>query len=253
MTDPTTADAPPRRGRARRRLLRWGLGALAVLVAVAAAGIWWFLRDDSPPEVELGSAVASLSTGDDSSVGLAGTWNVDTSIGEFSFEDSTGTFVGFRVREELSGIGSTTAVGRTPEVSGSLTIDGTTVTVVTVEADMTAITTNDSRRNDRVQSALDTGELPTASFVLTEPIELGDAAATGEATSVTATGELTIHGVTRAVQVPLDAQLVDGTIVVVGSLDVVFSDFGVDVPEAPIVLSADDEGVIELQVFFSPA
>ena len=46
--------------------------------------------------------------------GIAGTWTVDTSIGEFSFEDSTGTFVGFRVQEELCGIGSTTAVGRTP-------------------------------------------------------------------------------------------------------------------------------------------
>ena len=42
---------------------------------------------------------------------------------------------------------------------------------------MTAITTNESRRDDKVQSALDTDEFPTATFVLTEPIELGDAAA----------------------------------------------------------------------------
>jgi len=47
------------------------------------------------------------------------TWAVDTTVGEFSYEDSTGTFVGFRVDEELSGLGSTTAVGRTPDVSGT--------------------------------------------------------------------------------------------------------------------------------------
>ena len=104
---------------------------------------------------------------------------MDTSVGEFSYEDSTGTFVGFRVDEELSGIGSTTAVGRTPEVTGTLVVEGTTVTAVTIEADMTAITTNESRRDDKVQDALDTGQFPTATFDLTEPIELGDAAASG--------------------------------------------------------------------------
>ena len=54
---------------------------------------------------------------------IAGTWTVDTSVGEFSYEDSTGTFVGFRVDEELAGLGSTTAVGRTPAVSGTVTIE----------------------------------------------------------------------------------------------------------------------------------
>ena len=49
------------------------------------------------------------------------------------------------------------------------------------------------------------------------------------------------------------AQLTGSTIVVVGSLDVVFSDFGITAPTAPIVLSVDDHGQIELQLFFSRA
>ena len=182
---------------------------------------------------------------------VSGTWAVDTSVGTFDYENSTGTFVGFRVEEELSGIGSTTAVGRTPDVSGTITIDGTTLTAATIEADMTPITTNDSRRDDRVQDALETSAYPTATFVLTEPIELGDAVTSGEAVTVTAVGELTIHGVTTTVSLPLEAQLVDGTIVVVGSLDVTFSDYGVSVPSAPILVSADDHGIVELQLFFT--
>ncbi len=180
-----------------------------------------------------------------------GTWAVDTSVGEFSFENSTGTFVGFRIQEELSSIGSTTAVGRTPTVTGSINIDGTTLTDVTVEADMTAITTNDNRRDDRVQDALETSRFPTATFTLTEPIELGEAANTGAATSVDATGDLTIHGVTTKVTLPLEAQVVDDTIVVVGSLDIDLSTYGVEAPSAPIVVSVSDQATIELQLFFA--
>jgi polyisoprenoid-binding protein YceI len=225
------------------------LSALAVVVIACAAFVWWFFRDDAPDSVSIEAAAAQVATSA-AATGVAGTWSVDTSIGEFSYEDSTGTFVGFRVEEELTGIGSTTAVGRTPEVSGTLTIEGTTVTAVKIEADMTAITTNESRRDDKVQSALDTGEYPTATFVLTEPIDLGDAAASEESVSVSAVGELTIHGVTTPVTMPIEAQLVGENIVVVGSLDIVFADYGASVPSAPVVLSADDEGVIELQLFF---
>ena len=56
---------------------------------------------------------------------------------------------------------------------------------------------------------------------------------------------------TRAVEFPLQAKLVDGTVVVVGSLDVTFSDYGVTVPSAPIVLSVDDHGVLELQLLLT--
>ena len=269
-TDPT-ASARPRRTR-----WKWALGAFAAVVITLGAFVWWFFRDVAPDSVSIGAAAAQVenaetqegavattaasdtdtavtAAGDSAAAGFAGTWSVDTSIGEFSYEDSTGTFVGFRVEEELTGVGSTTAVGRTPEVTGTLTIEGTSVTAVTVEADMTAITTNESRRDDKVQSALGTGEFPTATFVLTEPIELGDAAASGESVTVAATGELTIHGVTTPVTIPLEAQLVGDNVVVVGSLDIVFADYGVSVPSAPVVLSAEDEGVLELQLFFSAA
>jgi polyisoprenoid-binding protein YceI len=238
-------------------MARWKklvIGGGVALVAILAIGVWWFLRDDAPKAVTLDAAVGAIGgDGSTSADGVAGDWAVDTSIGEFSFEDSTGTFVGFRVSEELRGIGSTTAVGRTPEVIGTMTIDGTTLTAANIEADMTALTTNDSRRDRRARDALGTGQFPSATFVLTSPIDLGDAATTGAQTAVTATGDLTVHGVTKSVAIPLEAQLTGDTIVVVGSLDVVFSDFGVTAPTAPVVLSVDDHGQLELQLFFSRA
>lgn len=250
---PARQDRPPRRR--RRRLIVTLAVAILVLLAAAGAGIWWFFRGDAPDEVDLETAAVAAQVDDTTATeapsSITGTWTVDTSVGTFDYEDSTGTFVGFRVDEELSGLGSTTAVGRTPTVSGTVTIDATTVTAVTIEADMTAVTTNDGRRDDNVQEALETSTYPTATFALTQPIELGTAAASGEAVTVDAVGDLTIHGVTQAVTLPLQAQLVDGTIVIVGSTEITFSDYGVSVPEAPIVVSAEDTGTLELQLFLA--
>ena len=268
------------RAKRRKRLLRWSLSALAVVIIAVGAFVWWFFRGDAPDAVSIGDAAAQVQEADVAATEVAATAEAGRSRRQRDERAScrgrgdrsdrrhvVGRHLDRRVqlrgldrdvrrvprRRGAPGIGSTTAVGRTPEITGTLVIDGTTVTEVTIEADMTAITTNESRRDDKVQSALDTGEFPTATFVLTEPIELGDAAASGETVSVQATGELTIHGVTTPVTIPLEAQIVGDNIVVVGSLDIVFADYGVSVPSAPVVLSAEDEGVLELQLFFSQA
>ena len=96
--------------------------------------------------------------------GIAGTWTVDTSIGSASA--GTSSYVGFRVAEELNGIGAAMAFGSTPAVTGSLTIDATTLTAATIEADLTQITSDRSRRDPAIQRALETGSFPTATFTL---------------------------------------------------------------------------------------
>jgi polyisoprenoid-binding protein YceI len=243
------------------RIVKILLIATVVVVGLGAAGIWWFLRDDAPAAVNLETAVESVedtaaaettaSTSDAATstapaTGVEGTWTVDTETGEFDYESATGTFAGFRIQEELASIGSATAVGRTGDVSGSITIEGDTLTAAEFTVDLTTITTNESRRDDRVQGALETSQFPTATFVLTEPVPLG--ATTGEAVSVTAVGELTIHGVTQPATFALEAQLVGDTIVVVGSTEIVFSDFGVQTPSAPVVVSVEDHGIVEMQL-----
>lgn len=251
-SDETTSTRP-------RWLVPVAVGVVVALIAVGG-GIWWYLRDDSPPPVSLDAAVSaagdrSTTTGAEPDAtgstgeGVTGTWTVQAADGDISFEDDeAGSFAGIRIQEELSTIGSTTAVGRTPDVTGSITIEGTMLTEATFEVDLTTITTNEQRRDSKVQSALETDEFPTATFTLTEPVDLGEAATSGGPVAVDAPGELTIHGVTNDVTVPIEAQLVDGTIVVVGSAEIAFSDWGVEVPSSPVVLSVADVGTLEVQL-----
>jgi polyisoprenoid-binding protein YceI len=192
---------------------------------------------------QAGGASGAAANGD-----LSGTWVVDTETGEFNYERATGTFAGFRIKEELASIGSTTAVGRTGDVGGSMTVAGNQVTAASFQVDLSSITTNESRRDNQVQRALQTDQFPTATFTLTQPIPLDASATQGTPVSVPAVGTLTIHGVTRDVTFPLEAQLVGSTIVVVGSTDLTFSDYGVKVPTSPVVLSVEDHGVLELQL-----
>lgn len=181
---------------------------------------------------------------------VAGAWTVDTTIGDIDFEQATGSFAGFRVDEELT-IGEVTAVGRTGEVSGFIQIGAGGLEAAEITVDMSTIESDRPLRDGRTRQALGTDQFPTATFVLTEPVALPADAADGAAFSLEAAGELTVKGVTNPAVFALDAQLVDDVIVVVGSTEVTFADYGVQAPSAPIVVSVEDHGIIEFQLLFT--
>ena len=68
---------------------------------------------------------------------------------------------------------------------------------------------------------------------------------------VTAKGQLTLHGVTRDVSIPLKAQHSGAVIEIAGSLEINFSDYGITPPSSFAVLSVADTGTMELQLFFT--
>jgi polyisoprenoid-binding protein YceI len=244
-----------------RRTVALVAGVIVVLLVLGAAALIWYLNQPVPEEVSLENAVSDVASSqppaqDSTDVAgpdtaMDGIWIVDTSIGDFSFEEATSSFVGFRIQEELATVGATTAVGRTPVVEGSFSLEGTAVSALVVEADLSQIVTNASRRDRVVQRALDTASYPVSTFTLTEPIDIGAVPAQGEPVPVVAFGELEIKGVTQSIDVPLETQLVGDLIVVVGGVDITFADWGVEMPTAAGVVSVEDHGILELQLFFS--
>jgi polyisoprenoid-binding protein YceI len=160
--------------------------------------------------------------------------------------------VGYRVEEVLFGV-NTTAVGRTNEVDGSLKIEGMAVTNVDFTVDVASIASDESRRDSafrgRVMSA---DEFPTATFALTQPIELGVEPADGVEVTSPVTGELTLRGVTNPVSFDVTAKQENGRIGVQGSIPVLFSDYGIANPSNGGI-TTEDNGLVEFVLVFEPA
>ena len=96
--------------------------------------------------------------------------------------------------------------------------------------------------------AIEYSKFPTSTFEVTEAMPLPDGLASGQAVKTTLKGKLTLHGVTKDVQVPVEAQLKDGLLVVVGNIDIKFADYAINKPQGASVLSIEDHGIMELQL-----
>jgi polyisoprenoid-binding protein YceI len=188
---------------------------------------------------------AEPGTGADAN--LAGTWTV-----------SADSQAGYRVRERLATLAAESdAVGRTGDVTGIITLESigtmTTLTEGTLTVDTTTITSDEDRRDNRLRSeGLQTDTYPTASFTITQPIDIPASAIEGTATELTLIGDLDLHGVTKSVSIPVQARLVDGAIQVAGSVTFLLSDFEIDAPNVGgFILSIADEGALEFAVNFT--
>lgn len=166
---------------------------------------------------------------------LSGSWSVEAD-----------SFAGYRVHEVLQNQ-DVTVTGRTSDVTGDLTVDALALTEATITVDVASIATDESARDAYFRdTAMNVAEFPTATFTLTEPVAIQTPVA-GVAQTVSAVGELTLHGVTRPVTVQLQAALTDTGGQVVGSIPVTFSDYDVDAPDLGFV-SVDDSGTVEFSL-----
>ena len=247
-----------------RKLFLGIAGGIVALAAIGVFAVWFFvIRGDEPAEVSLASAVNSLKTpaasestatapaattaaaptssgNSSSSAGLAGTWVPDT---------SKTNFLGYRVVEELARVGTATAVGRTSAVTGQVVLTDTQVTSATIMADLTKLASDNNQRDGQLRNqAIETGKFPNATFVLSGPLALPSGLSSGQAVEVALAGKLTLHGVTKDISVPAQAQLKDGSLVVVGSIDIKFADYSINKPQGASVLSIEDHGIMELQL-----
>lgn len=257
----------------RRRLLIGGGAATVAIIALLIFLLWWFvLRDDAPAAVNLPAAVSSIeddatataepatateASPDDTATATptptaaspdAGA-DAATLDGVWTLAERGESFAGYRVEEELATIGYKEAVGRTSGIEASVTIAGGELAAATITVDLRGLRSDDSRRDGALRrQALETDAFPTATFALEGPLAIPAGLAAGEAIAMSASGAFTLHGVTRAVAIPLEAELANGLLVVVGSLPVLFADYDIDQPRSPILVSIEDNGVMEFQL-----
>jgi polyisoprenoid-binding protein YceI len=205
----------------RRRALV--LLAAAALVVAAVAVVSLVRGADTPPPPRLGAGTAAPGP-------LTGT-----------LRPAAGSFVGYRVRETVAGIGLNVAVGRTGEVRGSARFAGGRIVGARFEADTRTLRSDEAGRDEALRTrGLETDRYQVSGFVLGPPARL--------APRFTATGTLTLHGRARTVRVALRSRRVGRGVDLVGATPIRFADYGMRPPSVAGVASVRDHGVMEFRL-----
>lgn len=251
--------------RSKKILLVLG-GTVLALAILAVGGTWVYInviKDEPPAKLSFESEDASSTTVPAGSTAPTVAANgAATTAGDSSGSaDSSGPIdgawsasnqsqLGYRVKEVLFGQ-STEGVGRTNAITGTLTIDGTTVEKGDFTVDMTTVQSDSGNRDNQFQGRImDTSKFPTSTFTLTQPIDLGSVPAEGQTVSATATGDLTLRGTTKPVTFDVQARLKDGKIEVNGSIPIVFADYNIPNPSFGPASTADN-GTLEFLLVFA--
>jgi polyisoprenoid-binding protein YceI len=261
VTPPTELeDRTP--ARSRRPLVIVAIAAVVAVGALAAAYLTFF-TDDSPESFTLSDPPATTTPATTPAAGasntsstqpaaaagdLAGTWRV-----------AAGSEAGYRVREKLAALpAQSDAVGRTPAVTGTVNVERSggalQATDARFEADLTKLASDESRRDNRIRTdGLQTNRFPNATFVSTKPIALPAETASGQAVKVSTEGDLTIHGVTKRVTIPLDVRVTGSRGELVGSLKFPMSDFGISPPNIAGFVTVDSDATLEFKLILEKA
>ena len=211
----------------------------------AAAGASATAAPSASPAAPSTSAAPTSGPGTAGTGDLAGPWKVASGV------------AGYRVRETfLQQNADSDAVGRTEGVSGTLTVDGEPgalrLVSTQITVDMTTLSSDRNQRDGQLRGrGIQSDTFPTSTFDLVTAVALPANLLAGDV-ALELPGKLTLPGVTRDVTITAQARLdADGTVVVAGSLPIVFADYGIEAPNVAGLIAVQDLGSMEFRVVFA--
>ena len=231
-----------------KKSVRLVIAALVIAGLALTAGPWAyinFIKDDAPDALNLETSPTDTTNAE--SAKMAGLTDAN---GEWKVVANSDSVVGYRVKEILFGQ-DTEGVGRTKDVSATLTIANNIVSAGSFTVQMGTIMSDAAKRDAQFNNRImDVASYPTSTFTLTKPISLPDNALSGDVITAEATGELTLRGVTKPVTFPIQAQVKGDTFTVVGNITIVFDEW--DIPEPGIPgISVEPQGLLEFSLVFT--
>jgi polyisoprenoid-binding protein YceI len=238
------------------RWVRYLVAGVVVVIAGAVVGPFVYIHfiegkapaplTQSPTATEAVSSDPQATTSDPTNGSSPGTRTTGLTL-EGTWKVSSGSVAGYRVKEVLFGQ-SNEAVGRTNQITGSLSAKGTTLESASFSVDLTTVTSDQSRRDGQFNGRImDTATYPTATFKLTQPVDVGPLPAEGAAKTLTVKGNLSLHGVTKAVSFPVTASYKGSTVTVTGSVPITFADFNINNPSGGPART-EDHGEMEFSL-----
>jgi polyisoprenoid-binding protein YceI len=252
-----------------RSVLISALVVAVLLIGSGGAAYFLFLRGDdvaplalpssAPAASSSGSGTATSSSGASASLPAASGATIDAASVPGTWTVGADSIVGYRVRERLASLSADSdAVGRTSSITGTATIAGSgtslTVTKADFSVDMTLLASDKQMRDNRLRrQGIETDTFKTSTFTLTSPVALPANALTGAAVDVTLHGDLTLHGVTKTIDIPAKAQLNGSAIQVLGSVSFPFADYDIVAPSIGGFVTVQDTGTLEFLVNLTKA
>ena len=237
-----------------------------LLIGGAGTAYFLFLRGDDVAPLALPSAGVAPSTAANDPSGTATGASAGTSLPPASgsavdpasipgtWTIGADSIVGYRVRERLASLSAESdAVGRTNSITGTATIGGSgtqlSVTAAEFSVDMTSLASDKQMRDNRLRNqGIETDTFETSTFKLTQPLTIPEDGARGNTVIITLHGDLTLHGVTKTVDIPAKAQLSGNLIQIAGSLSFPFSDYSIVAPSIGNFVTVQDNGTLEFLV-----
>ncbi|MCC6383279.1 MAG: YceI family protein [Dehalococcoidia bacterium] len=252
-----------------RRLGSWIVrlaGALVLLVVLAAAGWWFFIREDaqlatSAPDIprELAATsqdsrtAATTSSPPGSATASVTATAVSVPAGTQAFavipeRSEAAYFAG----EKLASLSlPSTAKGSTQQISGTVYLradglDGSLSSSFTV--DLRGLKSNESRRDSRVQSALETNRFPTITFTATKVTGLPAQFSATQDSVMQLTGILDLHGVKKEVTWEVKAKKDGNVLTALATVNFKYADFGITAPNIAGFVSVEDNVTLQVQL-----
>jgi polyisoprenoid-binding protein YceI len=223
-----------------RKKLLWVLLPVLALVLIGGGAFYWMLSGTSAPPLALQARTSAAPA--TTSTDLTGAWAVVAGPADQA------TTAGYRVVEKVAGgLASDTATGRTADVKGSVTVVGTKVAAAVFTVNMTALKSDKSLRDTVLKTVgIQTSKYPTATFTLTDPVVLSGTIP-GKIYQLNARGTLLLHGVSKAVSVPLQYEQTETGFVVLADVPISMADYSITAPSIAGVVSVDHHGSFEIR------
>ena len=221
----------------RHRRIRFLVAGLILVVGRGVAGPFIYIHFIAgPPKPKL--TLPKSKTTRPSSPGaatLTGTWSA-----------TSGSKAGYRVQEESLGQDET-AVGRTPDVSGALALEGTVLRSARFSVPLATVVSDQSERNAEFNgSIMDVARYPTATFDLTSPVSIGQLPPPDKIVTTAARGDLTMHGVTHSLSLRISTKQTGTSIWVLADATVVFADWHIRNPSIGGFVRTANQGTLEV-------
>ncbi len=136
------------------------------------------------------AAESPILSADDSALSEVFTGPLNPAIFSGSWAIGKGSYAGYRVNEVLNGT-PVTVTGRTEDVTGTLKLDGLTLSQAEISVDVASIATDQPQRDSYFRDQLiKVSKHPNATFSLTAPITATEPPNSGEIVEQTVSGKI---------------------------------------------------------------